>query len=90
MQRATRRSSGPPVPGRPASTSPRPWSCWPPPAGPGLSRIVASVVKLAHALGLRVVAEGVEDLRELELLARMRVDRVQGWLFSKAVPHGEV
>ncbi|MGH9087138.1 MAG: hypothetical protein ACRDYZ_03360, partial [Acidimicrobiales bacterium] len=39
---------------------------------------------------LRVVAEGVEDLRELELLARMRVDRVQGWLFSKAVPHGEV
>ena len=44
--------------------------------------IVASVVSLAHALGIRVVAEGVETVDQLEKLCEMGCDLAQGfnWL----------
>lgn len=44
--------------------------------------IVTSVVDLARGLGMRVVAEGVEDDRTWQLLAGMGCDRVQGWALS--------
>jgi EAL domain-containing protein (putative c-di-GMP-specific phosphodiesterase class I) len=48
--------------------------------------IVASMTSLAHDLGTRVVAEGVEDERSLEVLADLGVDRVQGFLLHRPGP----
>jgi len=48
--------------------------------------IVASVIDLAHALGMGCVAEGVENEVHLSTLARLGCDEMQGFLFSRAVP----
>ncbi len=45
--------------------------------------VVDAVVKLAHALGLKVVAEGVENPRQHQVLAEMGCDELQGFLFAK-------
>jgi diguanylate cyclase (GGDEF)-like protein/PAS domain S-box-containing protein len=52
--------------------------------------IVAAVIKLAHALGLQVVAEGVEQPAQLEQLGSMGCDFAQGYLFSRPVPAHEI
>ena len=44
--------------------------------------IVASVIDLAHALGMECVAEGVENEVHLATLARLGCDEMQGFLFS--------
>jgi diguanylate cyclase (GGDEF)-like protein len=45
--------------------------------------VVDAVVKLAHALGLKVVAEGVENPRQHQILAELGCDELQGYLFAK-------
>jgi EAL domain-containing protein (putative c-di-GMP-specific phosphodiesterase class I) len=45
--------------------------------------VVDAVIKLAHALGLKVVAEGVENQRQQEVLVKMGCDELQGFLFAK-------
>jgi EAL domain-containing protein (putative c-di-GMP-specific phosphodiesterase class I) len=50
------------------------------------SFIARSIVELAHNLGLRVVAEGVEDEVTRDLLAQMGCDKVQGFLVSRPLP----
>lgn len=45
--------------------------------------MVAAIIKLAHALNLEVVAEGVEELNELEILKEHACKYVQGYYFSK-------
>jgi len=52
--------------------------------------VVQAMVDLAHSFGLRVVAEGVEDERTAATLRRLGVDRAQGFLYSPAVPPGDV
>jgi diguanylate cyclase len=52
--------------------------------------LIRSTISLAHALGLRVVAEGVEDQASLELLAGFNCDVVQGYLISKPKPAAEL
>jgi diguanylate cyclase (GGDEF)-like protein len=52
--------------------------------------IVTSVVDLARGLGIRVVAEGVEDQATWDLLADLGCDRVQGWILSPALPSDEL
>jgi diguanylate cyclase (GGDEF)-like protein/PAS domain S-box-containing protein len=47
--------------------------------------IVSAVIELAHALGLEVVAEGVETRHQLEVLQGLACDYAQGFLFSKPV-----
>jgi EAL domain-containing protein (putative c-di-GMP-specific phosphodiesterase class I) len=44
--------------------------------------IVRSIIELAGALGLRVVAEGVEDEPTWRQLAALGCDEAQGWYFS--------
>lgn len=50
--------------------------------------IVRSTIQLAHELGLRVVAEGVEDESSWTLLRELQCDELQGYFFSKplAIP----
>jgi EAL domain-containing protein (putative c-di-GMP-specific phosphodiesterase class I) len=48
--------------------------------------IVASMTSLAHDLGSRVVAEGVEDQRTLEVITDLGADRVQGFLLHRPGP----
>ena len=45
--------------------------------------IVRTIITLAHSLELRVVAEGVETVAQMELLRSMKCDEVQGYLISK-------
>jgi diguanylate cyclase (GGDEF)-like protein/PAS domain S-box-containing protein len=49
----------------------------------GAAVLVSGVISLAHALGLEVVAEGVETTEQLELLQEMKADLAQGFFFSK-------
>ena len=48
--------------------------------------IVTAMIALAHRLGLHVVAEGVETESAAALLTDMNCDRLQGFLFSAAMP----
>jgi diguanylate cyclase (GGDEF)-like protein len=45
--------------------------------------IVDAVVRLAHALSLKVVAEGVDTPRQCEILLELGCDELQGFLFAK-------
>jgi diguanylate cyclase (GGDEF)-like protein len=45
--------------------------------------IVKAIVNLAHALGLKVVAEGVENVRQQHILTKLGCDELQGFLFAK-------
>jgi EAL domain-containing protein (putative c-di-GMP-specific phosphodiesterase class I) len=52
--------------------------------------IVRSMIELAGALGLRVVAEGVEDERTWRLLHAAGCDLAQGWFFARPMPADEL
>jgi EAL domain-containing protein (putative c-di-GMP-specific phosphodiesterase class I) len=52
--------------------------------------IVAAMVALGHALGLSVVAEGVETDAQLTALRSLGCDGAQGFLFGRPVPEEEV
>ena len=56
----------------------------------GGDEIVSAVISLAHALGLEVVAEGVETDQQLEILRALQCDFAQGFLFSRPVPASEL
>lgn len=47
--------------------------------------IVLSIIQLAHSLGKTVVAEGVESLSCLNILAEMQCDKIQGYYYSKSM-----
>lgn len=48
--------------------------------------MVHSTIQLAHSLGQKVVAEGVEDAQTLEALAFMGCDQAQGYFIGKPMP----
>ncbi|MGX4656194.1 putative bifunctional diguanylate cyclase/phosphodiesterase [Micromonospora sp. SCSIO 07396] len=52
--------------------------------------IVRSTIELAGALGLRVVAEGVEDERTWRLLHAAGCDAAQGWFYARPMPADEL
>jgi len=52
--------------------------------------IVRSTIMLAHSLGLRLVAEGVEDAETSAKLAAAGCDVEQGWHYAKALPAEEL
>ena len=57
---------------------------------PQSSAVVTAIIALARSLGLRVIAEGVENLRQMEVLHRLGCGVMQGFLFSRAVPPDEL
>ena len=52
--------------------------------------IVAMIVSLAHTLGLKVIAEGVEDAEQVRLLRDLGCDQIQGYLVSRPIPAEEI
>ncbi|RDI10043.1 MULTISPECIES: bifunctional diguanylate cyclase/phosphodiesterase [Comamonas] len=48
--------------------------------------VVHAVVRLAHALGLRVVAEGVETAGQRDILIDMQCDELQGYFYARPMP----
>jgi EAL domain-containing protein (putative c-di-GMP-specific phosphodiesterase class I) len=54
--------------------------------GPQGLALVSTIISLAHALKLKVVAEGVETEEQARLLRLLSCDEMQGFLFSKPVP----
>ncbi|HTB67296.1 MAG TPA: EAL domain-containing protein [Steroidobacteraceae bacterium] len=54
--------------------------------GPDAAAIVTAVISMAQSLKLRVVAEGVETLQELQFLQARQCDEVQGYYFSRPLP----
>lgn len=55
------------------------------PDDPGDVAVVAGLIGLAHTLGLRVIAEGVETPEQLEFLRDNRCDAVQGYLLGRPI-----
>jgi diguanylate cyclase (GGDEF)-like protein/PAS domain S-box-containing protein len=53
---------------------------------PDDAAIVHAIITLGHALGLKVVAEGVETRAHLDYLKKHRCDELQGYYFSRPVP----
>lgn len=51
--------------------------------------LVQTTVTLAHGLGLRMVAEGVENRRAFEELLRLECDEIQGFLIARPMPAAE-
>lgn len=48
--------------------------------------IIKAIIYMAHALNLRVIAEGVEEEEQLKFLTRHHCDEVQGYLIGKPLP----
>ncbi len=57
---------------------------------PQSSAVVTAIIALARSLGLRVIAEGVENLRQMEVLHRLGCGVMQGFLFSRPIPPAEI
>jgi EAL domain-containing protein (putative c-di-GMP-specific phosphodiesterase class I) len=52
--------------------------------------LVRSTIELGHAMGLRIVAEGIEDRATLDLLFRLGCDVAQGYFISRPKPATEL
>lgn len=52
--------------------------------------IVRAIIVLGHSLNLKVVAEGVENARQLELLKENHCDAVQGYLIAMPIPAADM
>jgi EAL domain-containing protein (putative c-di-GMP-specific phosphodiesterase class I) len=51
---------------------------------------VLAIIRLAHTLKLKVVAEGVETAAQLEYLRGHRCDQIQGYYLSRPLPVAEL
>src|SRR6202034_390281 len=52
--------------------------------------LVRSTIELGHAMGLRIVAEGIEDSATLALLNELGCDSAQGYCSSRPKPANEL
>jgi diguanylate cyclase (GGDEF)-like protein len=54
--------------------------------GDSSARLVIGIIQMAHSLGIKVLAEGVESEDQLDFLRSADCDKVQGFLVSRPVP----
>ena len=52
--------------------------------------LVVAIIAMAKGLGLKIVAEGVETPEQYHFITRSGAHVIQGYLFSKPVPAGEL
>jgi EAL domain-containing protein (putative c-di-GMP-specific phosphodiesterase class I) len=52
--------------------------------------VVSAIIALARALGLRVIAEGVENVTQMEVLYNLGCHICQGYLFARPMPAAQV
>jgi diguanylate cyclase (GGDEF)-like protein len=52
--------------------------------------IVRAIINLAHNMGIKTIAEGVETVEQLKFLQNLHCNEVQGYLFSQPVPAKEI
>ncbi|MHB8842350.1 MAG: sensor domain-containing protein [Candidatus Aquicultor sp.] len=50
------------------------------------AEIARAIITLAHNLGMKAIAEGVETVEQLEFLRRLKCDEIQGYVFSRPLP----
>ena len=50
-------------------------------------KIVELMINLAHSIGCKTVAEGVETVEQLDILKALHCDMIQGYYYSKPLPH---
>ena len=55
-----------------------------------LSNILQSALEMGRRLGITTVAEGVETIEQLHLLRAMGCDEIQGFLFARPMPAGDL
>jgi len=60
------------------------------PVDKGNASIVSAIISLGHDLGMVVIAEGVEEEKQLSFLEAHQCDEVQGYIFSRPVPADEM
>jgi diguanylate cyclase (GGDEF)-like protein len=51
--------------------------------------LFTAIITMAHALGMRVVAEGVENERQISILKSLHCDEIQGFYISEPLPSSE-
>lgn len=54
------------------------------------TEVIKSIIELAHNLNLQVVAEGVETLKQKEMLKKMDCDSIQGYYFARPMSAADV
>lgn len=57
---------------------------------PDDASIVTAIIKMAHCLNIKVIAEGVETVEQLALLRSLGCDKIQGFLVSRPLPPDEI
>jgi diguanylate cyclase (GGDEF)-like protein/PAS domain S-box-containing protein len=57
---------------------------------PNANAIVEAIIVMAHKLGLKVIAEGIETAEQRDMLKTAGCDYGQGFLFAKPMPAGDV
>ena len=57
---------------------------------PRRTALLRSIIAMAHALGLEVIAEGAETYAEFNLLRQLEADHVQGYIVSRPLPAEEI
>mgnify|MGYP006285195579 FL=1 len=60
------------------------------PGGGGDKAIVQAIISMSHAIGMNVVAEGVETNAQVEYLKAVGCDYIQGYYYSKPLPLNEL
>ncbi|MDH5612471.1 MAG: EAL domain-containing protein [Gammaproteobacteria bacterium] len=54
------------------------------------AELINSIIALGHCMNLKVLAEGVEDIEQLNYLKQNGCDEVQGYFYSKPIPADEL
>ncbi len=55
-------------------------------ANPKAKNVISGLIEIAHKLGIKVVAEGIETEDQLNVLRSLNCDIIQGYVFSKPLP----